>query len=392
MLCTHLYALETKGQYLYDLSTRFENTWLGQEMSLVVIEIVYAVAVAALVEWVKMSIRQIEEKIQYKKPSTIRDKSVDVLRGMLILLMLAGHFAIDPGLRNVIYSFHMAAFILLSGYFYRKSGSIKENVFHLVKTFGVPYLLYSLVLLTIKLQNGGSFEKSAMDCALAMSFSRRYFPNADSVGPMYFVMLLLSVRMIYLMIDRISANEIQRLLFVFICSLGGTVLGRKEMWLPWSLDVACYAVVFYYIGALCKKYDILKKMRESALSYYVLSVIWAYLIYCGGMELAVRNYGAQYGMAILGAVAGTLILYKWAGYIVDNLSLLAAALEKVGRASMILLALHALWGQQIRSMIGMRFNPDYFTNMVLAIAIQVAAALFLDAMVQMLKIKRSIKV
>ena len=133
-------------------------------------------------------------------------------------------------------------------------------------------------------------------------------------------------------------------------------------------------------------------MRESALSYYVLSVIWAYLIYCGGMELAVRNYGAQYGMAILGAVAGTLILYKWAGYIVDNLSLLAAALEKVGRASMILLALHALWGQQIRSMIGMRFNPDYFTNMVLAIAIQVAAALFLDAMVQMLKIKRSIKV
>ena len=67
-------------------------------MSLVVIEIVYAVAVAALVEWVKMSIRQIEEKIQYKKPSTIRDKSVDVLRGMLILLMLAGHFAIDPGL------------------------------------------------------------------------------------------------------------------------------------------------------------------------------------------------------------------------------------------------------------------------------------------------------
>lgn len=45
-----------------------------------------------------------------------RDETIDVLKGIAILLVVLGHIAAAPKLTSVIYSFHMPLFIFISGY------------------------------------------------------------------------------------------------------------------------------------------------------------------------------------------------------------------------------------------------------------------------------------
>lgn len=47
-----------------------------------------------------------------------RDHSVDILKGIGILLVIIGHCDLFAVFRSIIYSFHMPLFIILSGYFF----------------------------------------------------------------------------------------------------------------------------------------------------------------------------------------------------------------------------------------------------------------------------------
>ena len=50
-------------------------------------------------------------------PVSKRVEWVDMAKGTCILLMLYAHMPIDSNIRQIIFSFHMPAFMLLSGYF-----------------------------------------------------------------------------------------------------------------------------------------------------------------------------------------------------------------------------------------------------------------------------------
>ena len=63
--------------------------------------------------------------------TTTRDKTIDFIKGILILFVILGHttlgltdmYSFDDtmnGITNVIYSFHMPCFIAVSGFLYRE--------------------------------------------------------------------------------------------------------------------------------------------------------------------------------------------------------------------------------------------------------------------------------
>lgn len=77
-----------------------------------------------------------------------RDSSFDNYKGFLIILVLVGHF-IGPlteksyfanFLETAIYSFHMPAFIFISGFFSKRNSFVK-----LVKTIFVPYVVFQII-------------------------------------------------------------------------------------------------------------------------------------------------------------------------------------------------------------------------------------------------------
>lgn len=78
----------------------------------------------------------------------MRDKRIDGIKGLLIILVVFGHFTelcvggISSALYLIIYSFHMPAFIFLSGYF-AKRGIEKILIFYLPL-----YIFYQFIYLT----------------------------------------------------------------------------------------------------------------------------------------------------------------------------------------------------------------------------------------------------
>lgn len=76
----------------------------------------------------------------------IRDKQIDVLKGLGILFVIAGHMA-SP-LSNYFYSFHMGIFFFITGYLYKNS-NLKFTEF-LKKKFIkilIPYFIFWLISL-----------------------------------------------------------------------------------------------------------------------------------------------------------------------------------------------------------------------------------------------------
>ena len=86
-----------------------ETPFVKLIMSLIVIVILTIITV-----WLK-SFLESRKKVEYKPVE--RDMTIDMIRGFLITLMIVAHTSIDYDLHKYIYSFHMIAFVIVSGYF-----------------------------------------------------------------------------------------------------------------------------------------------------------------------------------------------------------------------------------------------------------------------------------
>ena len=98
--------------------------------------------------------------------NTTRDKTIDFIKGILILFVILGHttlgltdmYSFDDtmnGIANVIYSFHMPCFIAVSGFLYSEYvGNASQGIFSRIghKAFNIllPYVMISVIYWIIK--------------------------------------------------------------------------------------------------------------------------------------------------------------------------------------------------------------------------------------------------
>ena len=315
-----------------------------------------------------------------KNPLQKRDKTIDLYKGLLIILMIIGYSNIDSGLRNIIYSIHMFAFVFLSGYFFHTNGGIKENIRKLVKGILKPYLFFCIMYFFF---GTGILKERIISAVMGMSFSQNLFVNVKSIGPVYFILMLFCVRLVFILIDHFTKNEIQRLISVISLSLLGYYLGKEGYWLPWSFDCALYCLVFYYFGYLFKRYHLLETINKNTVLYFPLSTIWAFSLYYGALELATREY-LDYGFYIIGSLAGILLGYLlctlMASHISDKLN---KAFSFVGQSTVYVLIVHKMFGGRISLLVEtvMSLNRNNIPHLVVACAVQIFMGVLLAIVV-----------
>ena len=161
-------------------------------------------------------------------------------------------------------------------------------------------------------------------------------------------------------------------------------LGIRNYWLPWSLDVSLYAIVVYKMGTLLKKYDLLNLIKGSSFFYFILSPIWVFMIYKGGMELAARKYGA-YGLVIIGAIAGTLIIYQLADFISEHMVVARKVLKTIGECSVVILIVHTLLAGRINAIVSLKFSPKGIALVVISIVLQIVLAIAVRWVIQKIR-------
>ena len=260
ILCTHLYALETMPKYfdkILDKTGLMENNriWL-----FIFLEVLFAVSAALVIEAIRILFLPVNEKFKeksQKKDLTIykeRDAAIDVAKGIFIISMLVGYFRINSMFRSIIYSCHMVAFVFFSGYFYRKNLNIRKTITHMLHTFLIPYVIFVLgdVLINNQPVNTSNIKALLIKYLLGISFPKKIFSGVPSVGPVYFILMLFVVRFIYLLVDHYIESEYHKIIIIIMLSIGGMLLGKKGFWLPWSIDLACYVLIFYQIGIYSK--------------------------------------------------------------------------------------------------------------------------------------------
>lgn len=375
-LCVHLFGLEVMNQWYSKYIGRYIVNKYAYASVLFVMKMIFITLVVIAILHFSEFLKKKDERYLLREIES-RVFELDIMKGILILLMIIGHFKINESLRGIVYSIHMPAFILMSGYFYRNI-NLKIQIKKDAKRLLIPYIVFCVVYMVLNVKDlKGVFSKS-IQLILGISYSKNIFESIKSVGPVYFILLLFCLKLIYNITAHIFEGKNLHIAILTL-SILGFILGKNGWWLPWSLDIALYALVFYHIGFLINQYKILERVKKNPTLYFPLSLIWAYMIYEGSMEIAIRNYG-DYLIVVMGAVAGYLLLYSLCSYIINAriFVILKMCLISIGQSTMWILIIHTVFNGLIIRILSMKFNPNYIYSMVGACIIEVIVGVLIN--------------
>lgn len=196
-----------------------------------------------------------------------RNETIDIARGIAIILMCIGHAYCPNMLYKFIYMFHMAFFFITSGYFFNKEKSItqpwifiKKRIKSLYLPFikwGIAFTLLHNIFLNLKLLTPENHYYGIKETLWkAFTTNTRFIPTEEFMGPYWFFSCLFYVSIFSLFLFIISSKLL------------------KKRWTEWLLFTVMYAVGFIllYIG---KGNDYSIIIRTCVISFiFYLGFLW----------------------------------------------------------------------------------------------------------------------
>ncbi|MDD6236911.1 MAG: acyltransferase family protein [Clostridiales bacterium] len=273
---------------------------------------------------------------------------LDISKAIAILFMVIGHTPrLLPGVRTLIFSFHMPLFFLLSGYTFRipsdSMSFLKKSVKRLLLPYTVTVLMAAGLHFTkqsLLLHTGNPFDNFFYYIKAGLYGSGvtvKPFSDIPAIGSIWFLPCLFLARLMFLMILKIAReNKTAAMLLSCITTCVGAVIGQF-VFLAWSADIAMFSCGFLYLGYCARTTD------PTAIKWQYLiptAIIWLGAVSAGGIELAGRRYPV-FPFCIAGAAAGTLLTVKCAE-LLGKLSVIKRALCFLGRHSLLILCVHKI--------------------------------------------------
>lgn len=285
-----------------------------------------------------------------------RNETIDVAKGIAILLMLIGHSSwITNNWSNwvfyVIFSFHMPLFYIFSGYFY-KPKQFREvfigGVHSLVKPYFVTGAISLLILVLIDHLYAYSFLKGLFVGTLG-NYDAKYSHWPLQAGPIWFLLSLfwckLYFNFIYHKFSRFYFEISIALSFVFL------YIGKHYLNLPLCIGSGFASLVFYAIGKKLRDYS----LDEVATKNLFLNlVVWMAAVHYTTLNLA-QYICKLYPLSVAGALCGTLVVYIFSTRISGAI---ARLLSLIGKQTLTILCCHGVAFAVSNEIV----NSSYFIN------------------------------
>ncbi|MCR3757913.1 acyltransferase family protein [Clostridium felsineum] len=266
-----------------------------------------------------------------------RNRSIDIAKGIGILLVLLGHRSIPDIMVKFIYSFHIPLFFLISGYLYRDKG---EGYFlyvkHKFKTIIVPYIFFWIISLGIQLIAMNFNILSRVNGKELISEFFYLTPNGFWNGPLWFLVCLFVVYVLYYPVNKLLYNRKFYFIFIGLFLALGWSVSEFKIYLPLKLDVAFTGIAFYIMGDFAKNIKIKFKLNTIPM---LLIMAFLTLILSIGLnntivQMIVDRYG-NYLVFIVTSLTGSLSII-----ILSNLIGEFKLLEWLGKNSLAIMGLH----------------------------------------------------
>ena len=233
---------------------------------------------------------------------------IDILKGLGILMVIFSHSGAEEWLMSNMGDFFVPLFFIASGYTYKYHD---ESYLHQFSKRAVrllkPYFFFSIVMLLL-------YQRFSIFDILGVFYSRyclypyhtidNIFLMGGGNPPLWFLTSMLSayIPFLFLMKNQEKANWI--LMFFTIYTFGCQYI---PILLPWNLDNACLVAAFMYAGVVLRSDKSLLSRSDYT---YILTLVFFFLVilFNGGDNLSVREYGRSFILYYLGCVFGAVFL------------------------------------------------------------------------------------
>ena len=388
VLCTHLFSLETMGAYYTHLLNRIGLQGEVRLWAATALQILFALGTAVLLEGLLRVLLPVNRRmLQLAKARRQQAgggmEAVWIDAGILALLALMLHMGADPWLSKCIRSCCAVSFVFLAGYRYEKERPL-ACLGRDAARYLLPYALAAVAQLLIPALRAGT----PRGWLLGMTGADQLLTETPAVGVPGLLLPLFLICALYRGLDLLLPRPEYRAVAVICLSASGRLLGHYGYWLPWSLDIACFGLVFFWLGTLCRQYHLLRKLRDNAWMYFALTPVWAYMIRAKDLQITQRIY-LTYGMTVLGAMAGALAVYQLAAYILRAMPVTAAAFGWIGRAALPLLVVHTLFSQPLQRALSVHMDAEKLPYFLSLLGIQLLAAVLIAAALRLLTRRRA---
>ncbi len=281
-----------------------------------------------------------ESAVRQEKMALGRDMTVDVMKGLGILAVIAGHL-VETG-RGFIFSWHMPLFFIVAGYFYREREPLAEARKDASRLL-LPYALTCAVLVAmaavVSAIKGCDYVTDSLLAAAYASGSightSRYMAWVPSVGVVWFLWALFWCKVLYnIMYRRLRGKALPVSLAL---SVAAVALDSFVINLPLAILPGASATVFYAAGHWLRRHGGFAGLRPAVAA--VCLVAWVVALRVTDMSMVRCHYGC-YPLNIVGACGGVYAVYLLSRLLVRRVAAASRALAWVGRCSLAVMCLH----------------------------------------------------
>lgn len=245
-----------------------------------------------------------------------RDTVLDITKTIGIILMVMGHLHFSEDVFDkYIYAFHMPLFFIVSGILFNQDKTLKNTIISRAKALLVPYVVfggvYSVIFIVKSMLAG---EADAVASTLKVFF---LYP-VDKVpyeSALWFLPTMFITSVAYAGLRKVMDLKWATVVAVASGAIGFIYPHLTDVRLPWGIDTALVALLFFHTGYLMKHFNLVERIkalrRKSTLLLLVLTAaVFALNIFMVFMNDKVNLRKVEYGnplLAYVNAVAGTVI-------------------------------------------------------------------------------------
>lgn len=296
-----------------------------------------------------------------------RDQSIDILKGISILLVVYGHTW--PFCRNFIYLFHMAVFLMASGYCYSNQvSSLKEYrcyIFKKIKKLYIPFVICNgfFILLTplflkigfytinpifLKLTNSWPIKQSLYVNEGVIGRIKQMLKVVAFIGPTqigtatWFLTSLFIVLVLHsglILVTKRFAKKKVIIVILIIMLLATQIVSSVNLSLPYFVKcIPCTYSVFLF-GLLLKQWNrnIMYSWKIGIVAFFILI-----LLSCNfSIEFSAAKVDNLF-VYIVASLMGWVLLKSISELILYKNNIIADIMKYVGKHTLQIMCLHVL--------------------------------------------------
>ena len=278
------------------------------------------------------------------RPPAVRDARIDAARAVAIVLVVLGHAkGIPAWFATAVYSFHVPAFFVLSGWFAaRRAGDEPRALtMRLARSLLLPYAAFFFAAYAYWLLTRDIGEKAQRWGDVPWWDPLSGF--VSGIGPhlyvnpaLWFLPALFVTVLAYALLRRVLPPRALALLSLASGLAWIAWFPQVGIRLPFALDVLPVALAFYAVGAAGAGVQVPRWTPLAAASATALLLSWAALAWFNGrVDIVQLRFGASGWMFFGAALLGTALLLSASAAVVR-----VRALQWIGRNTLLILCTH----------------------------------------------------